>query len=348
MAAGCVLGNFTTIWHFFTNPLPQSEGIRGLCGDFKANTKQWQSPIFCGLCQGLRKLRMLGACRARLLSGSANVVEFAMTQPERRAHENLPDHAFKALYDIVTRLRGPGGCPWDREQDSFSLRGNLIEETYECIEAIDEKDPAHTKEELGDIFLVATMIAYFHEEDGLFTVADALQTVCEKLVRRHPHVFGEAKARDASEVLDNWAKIKVEQEGRSPKDSAMDEVSAALPPLDRAWKLQKKAAKAGFDWPSAEGASAKITEELGEALEAAKSGAREKIEEELGDLLFAVVNLCRHFKVEPSVALRKTNSKFAKRFRHVEKRMRETGQEMRPGNLSAMDRFWDEAKGGLS
>jgi len=256
--------------------------------------------------------------------------------------------AFKSLYDVVARLRGPGGCPWDREQDSFSLRGNLIEETYECVEAIDEKDPAHVREELGDIFLVATMIAYFHEEQGLFSVADALETVGEKLIRRHPHVFGETKVRDSGEALDNWARIKVEQEGRSPRDSVLDEVSAALPPMDRAWKLQRKAAKSGFDWPDIGGVIDKIREELDETLQAAGEStgadAREKTEGELGDLLFAVINLCRHLKVEPSVALRRTNGKFVKRFRHVEKRMRETGQPMVRENLEAMDRYWDEAK----
>jgi len=261
---------------------------------------------------------------------------------------NRPATAFKSLYDVVARLRGPGGCPWDREQDSFSLRGNLIEETYECIEAIDEKDPAHVKEELGDIFLVATMIAFFNEEEGLFSVADALETASEKLVRRHPHVFGETKVRDSGEVLNNWDRIKVEQEGRIPKDSVLDEVSAALPPLDRAWKLQKKAAKSGFDWPNIDGVIAKIREELDEAREAAqeaaRTGSREKTEEELGDLLFSVVNLCRHLKVEPSLALRRTNGKFVKRFKHVEKKMKETGQQMCPENLGMMDRYWDEAK----
>jgi len=258
--------------------------------------------------------------------------------------ENRPGDAFNELYDVVAHLRGPKGCPWDREQDSFSLRGNLIEETYECIEAIDEKNPAHVKEELGDIFLLATMIAYFHEEDGIFPVADALRTVSEKLVRRHPHVFGETTVKDTKEVLDNWTKIKVEQEGRTPKDSLLDEVSSALPPLDRAWKLQKKAAKVGFDWPDVEGVSAKIQEELDETLEAAKTGSMEKTEEELGDLLFSVVNLCRYLKVEPSVALRRTNGKFAKRFKHMEKRMKETGRQMCRENLDTMDRYWNEAK----
>ena len=249
-----------------------------------------------------------------------------------------PDNAFKALYDIVTRLRGPGGCPWDREQTPASLRGDLIEETYECIEAINEQDPAHIQEELGDLFLLATMLSYMHEEKAVFSVADALQTVSEKLVRRHPHVFGETKVKDSAEVMDNWRKIKVEQEGRKPKDSALDEVSSGLPPLDRAWKLQKKAAKAGFDWPNVEGVIEKIREELDEVIQA------EDVEEELGDLLFSVVNLCRYLKVEPSVALHRTNGKFIHRFKHVEKKMRETGQEMKQENLGVMDQYWNEAK----
>jgi len=250
-----------------------------------------------------------------------------------------PDNAFKALYDIIARLRAPGGCPWDREQTPASLRGELIEETYECIEAINEQDPAHIQEELGDLFLLATMLSYMHEEQGAFSVADALQTVSEKLVRRHPHVFGEVKVKDSAEVMNNWQKIKVEQEGRKPKDSILDEVSSGLPPLDRAWKLQKKAAKAGFDWPNVEGVIAKVREELDEVI------AADDVEEELGDLLFSAVNLCRYLKIEPSVALHRTNGKFIHRFKHVEKKMRETGQEMKQENLDVMERYWNEAKG---
>jgi len=222
-----------------------------------------------------------------------------------------PDNAFKALYDIVTRLRGPGGCPWDREQTPASLRGDLIEETYECIEAINEQESAHIQEELGDLFLLATMLSYMHEEKGVFSVADALQTVSEKLVRRHPHVFGETKVKDSAEVLENWKKIKVEQEGRKPKDSIFDEVSSGLPPLERAWKLQKKAAKAGFDWPNAERAEVieKIREELDEVMEA------DDVEEKLGDFLFLAVNLCRCLKVEPSAALHRANGKFINQFK---------------------------------
>ena len=268
--------------------------------------------------------------------------------------------AFKAFYDIVARLRGPGGCPWDREQNPVSLRGDLIEETYECIEAIDENDPEHIKEELGDIFLLATLLSYMHEEEGVFSVSDVLANVSEKLIRRHPHVFGDVQVKDSAEVLDNWAKIKVTQEGRKPKDSILDQVSSGLPPLDRAWKLQKKAAKAGFDWPDISGVFSKIAEELEEVKEAVESAANaqpadstaakghatpsEKVEEELGDLLFAAVNLCRYLGVEPSVALRRTNSKFTERFKYVEKKMKESGQEMKAENLNVMDKFWDEAK----
>jgi tetrapyrrole methylase family protein/MazG family protein len=282
--------------------------------------------------------------------------------------------AFKSFYDIVVRLRGPDGCPWDREQTPESLRDDLTEETYECIEAIDEKDSSHIREELGDLFLLVTMIAYMYEQEGIFSVSDVLAAVSEKLIRRHPHVFGSVKFNNSAEVLVNWAKIKTEQEGRGAKDSILDEVSAGIPPLERAAKLQKKAAKAGFDWPDSDGVRAKILEELDEVRTAADrlaqvqdAGAQnagadadaqedvqvsanetalpaEKLEEELGDLLFSVVNLCRFYKVEPSIALARTNSKFIKRFKYVEKMMKANNQEMKKENLDIMDTLWNEAK----
>ena len=256
-----------------------------------------------------------------------------------------PGDAYTSLYDIVARLRGPGGCPWDRQQDTFSLRECLVEEAYECIEAINEENPEHIREELGDLFLLISLFAYIHEEQGIFSVADVLDTSCEKLIRRHPHVFGEKKVANAGEALDNWRAIKIEQEGRPPKDSILDDVGSGLPPLERACKLQKKAAGAGFDWPDITGIVDKIREELGEVLEAtAQESAPANIEEELGDLLFSVVNLCRYLKVEPSVALHRTNSKFIQRFCSMEKKMRETGQEMKADNLAVMDRYWNEAK----
>ncbi|MDR3173361.1 MAG: nucleoside triphosphate pyrophosphohydrolase [Treponema sp.] len=259
--------------------------------------------------------------------------------------------AFAELYDVIVRLRAPDGCPWDREQSPATLRGDLIEETYECVEAIDEKDPAHVREELGDLYLLVTMLAYMHQQEGTFTVEDVLRGVAEKLIRRHPHVFGETRVKDSAEVLENWAKIKVELEGRKPKDSVLDGVSRGLPTMDRAFKLQKKAAKAGFDWPEAEGPIAKIREELAETEAVLKvlEGPgnlknKEALEGELGDLLFSAVNLCRHLKADPSVALQRTNVKFEKRFKYLEKKMKETGMEMTRENLAVMDKYWEEAK----
>lgn len=259
--------------------------------------------------------------------------------------------AFDGLYSVVQRLRADDGCPWDREQTPESLRGALIEETYECIEAIDSKDWKHTREELGDIYLLATMIAYMHEQEGLFSVSQTLEEITAKLIRRHPHVFGDSNASTSAEVLEQWAKIKVEQEGRKPKDSLMDQVSRALPPLDRAYKLQKKAAKAGFDWPDASGVWDKIGEELAEAREAcethrdtASAENREHLEEELGDLLFSVVNICRYLQVEPSVALQRTNNKFVQRFNHVEQSMKAQDLPMDKEHLQQMEQFWQEAK----
>jgi tetrapyrrole methylase family protein/MazG family protein len=274
--------------------------------------------------------------------------------PRPSGTQSLRD-AFAGLCDVIARLRAPDGCPWDREQDPSSLRGALIEETFECIEAIDEKDPPHIREELGDLYLLVTMIAYMHQQEGAFSVEETLRGITEKLIRRHPHVFGGTAAADSAEVLENWAKIKVEQEGRKPRDSILDTVSRGLPPLDRAYKLQKRAAKAGFDWPGLEGVTAKIREELAETEAACGAMAekpeqerspesREALEGELGDLLFSVVNLCRRLKADPSAALQRTNVKFEKRFKYVEKKMGESGQEMAQGNLAAMDRYWEEAK----
>jgi tetrapyrrole methylase family protein/MazG family protein len=259
----------------------------------------------------------------------------------------IQNEAFQRLYDIIVHLRGPNGCPWDREQTPLSVRGNLIEETYECIEAIDEKEPGHIKEELGDVFLLATLLSYMYEQEGLFSVAEVIDGLSDKLIRRHPHVFATASASSPDEALMNWTRIKVEQEGRKPKDSILDEVSRGFPPLERAWKLQKKAAKAGFDWPDAAGVTAKLKEELAEVEASIAAGLfpeNTALEEELGDLLFSSVNLCRFFDIEPSVALQRTNIKFTERFKYVEKQMKENGQEMKTQNLAVMDKYWDEAK----
>jgi tetrapyrrole methylase family protein/MazG family protein len=269
------------------------------------------------------------------------------------AGQGAPGRAYQELYDIIVRLRAPDGCPWDREQTPRSMRSGILEEAYELVEAIDEGDSAHVLEEAGDLFLNASMVAYMYEEEGAFSVADSLGSIAEKLVRRHPHVFGDAKADSSEKVLKQWAEIKEKVEGRRKKDSILDEVSKALPTLERAWKLQKKAAKVGFDWQDKAGVWAKAREELAEAEEVVMaleaearldSGPDARLEEEIGDLLFSVVNLARSHGVDPGLALARTNEKFSRRFRHVEKRMAETGAEMKADNLGLMDGYWNEAK----
>ncbi len=253
---------------------------------------------------------------------------------------------FTEFLDILALLRSPDGCPWDREQTTISMRGCLLEETYEAIEAIDEEDDEHLREELGDVFLIICMLARIEEENNSFTIADVIQEITAKLIRRHPHVFGDEKVKDADEVLENWERIKVDIEGRKKSESVLDGVPRSFPPLERSWKLQKKAAKNGFDWKNAEGPKQKIFEELKEIDEALRNSEKTKLEEEVGDLLFSVVNYARHLGVEPSLALARTNVKFEKRFRDVEENMLLDGVEMKKENLEIMDRYWEKAKLG--
>ncbi len=261
--------------------------------------------------------------------------------------------AFKRLYGIIARLRGPGGCPWDIEQTPATLRETLIEESYETVEAITDGDPAHVCEEVGDVFLNATMLSYMYEQEGAFSVADSLNEVSDKLIRRHPHVFGktegfagpgsEGRTDTADKVLAQWDLIKRGVEGRKAA-SILDEVSKGMPALERANKLQKKAAKAGFDWTRLDDVWPKVDEELGELRSAVVAGEEEAIEDELGDLLFAIVNIARHLKVDPGVALTRTNAKFTRRFKYVESAMKDAGLPMDGAHLREMDVFWDEAK----
>ena len=261
--------------------------------------------------------------------------------------------AFNRLHETIRRLRAPGGCPWDREQTPETLRETLIEEAYETVEAITEGDIDHVCEELGDVFLNAVMLSYMYEQLDSFTVTDVLETVRDKLVRRHPHVFGETdgyagpgsgKETDTPEkVLNQWDEIKQKVEGRKGS-SALDGVSMGLPSLERAKKLQKRASKCGFDWEHSDDVWPKVDEELAELREAAAGGNPERIEEELGDVLFSLVNIARHLKVDPGVALTRTNAKFVKRFTHVESSMKEAGLPMDKDHLADMDRFWNELR----
>ncbi|MDR1933682.1 MAG: nucleoside triphosphate pyrophosphohydrolase [Spirochaetales bacterium] len=256
-----------------------------------------------------------------------------------------PGDAFLRVYDVMAKLRSPEGCPWDREQTPVSVRSNLVEEAYECIEAISSGDGPHIKEELGDVYLVATFMAYMYEQEGAFSVADVLDGLADKLIRRHPHVFGTDSGADTPEkVVAQWNDIKVTVEGKKPKDSAIDGVSQALPPLDRAYRIQKKAAKAGFDWKKTADVWAKVREETEEARAACAEAEAGKIEEEIGDLFFSLVNLARFLKIDPSVALSRAVTKFSRRFREVEKRMKEKGLAVSRENFAAMDELWNEVK----
>ena len=251
--------------------------------------------------------------------------------------------AFQELYNIIKRLRAPDGCNWDREQTPQSLRSDLIEETYECIEAIDNGDYEHTKEELGDLFLLVTMLAYMHEQENKFSVADSLTGISEKLVRRHPHVFGDSKADTPDEIIKQWDEIKIKVEGRKAKDSVLDKVSNGLPSLEKAYKLQKKAAKVGFDWQHIDDIWAKVHEEIDE-VKNAENDSIEELESEIGDLIFAVVNIARGYNIDPAIALQRTNNKFTKRFHFIEKEMRNDGKELSSDNFELMDAYWDKAK----
>jgi len=247
------------------------------------------------------------------------------------------------LRAIVTRLRAPDGCPWDREQTHATLRGSVIEEAYETVEAINEADDAHLCEELGDLLLQVVMHSQLAAETGRFTFDDVAKGIATKLVRRHPHVFGDAVAADAAAVITRWEEIKRAEKGNT-HTSLLDGVSGALPALLHAEKITKRAARVGFDWESPVHVVGKIREELAETEEALAEGDAAKIEEELGDLLFATVNLARKIKVEPEVALRRATGKFAKRFQQLEAALCEQGRKPEDCTLAEMDAVWDEIK----
>ena len=264
--------------------------------------------------------------------------------------------SFLRFYNIIAKLRAPDGCPWDREQTPLSMRSDLIEETFEAVDAITQKDTKHTKEELGDVLLNTAMITYMHEQQNLFTMSDVLDEVSDKLVRRHPHVFPESvgkseasgSVKTAEQVLNQWDKIKQNLEGRAGK-SILDEVPEGIPALLRAAKLQKKAAKKGFDWTCIDEVYKKTEEEFEEvklalAMQDGSEKAKLGLEEEIGDLLFSVVNISRFLKVDPVIALQRSNKKFYDRFTFIEQKMAENNLPMDFDHMEQMERFWNEAK----
>lgn len=251
---------------------------------------------------------------------------------------------FDRLVEIMSRLRGEGGCPWDREQTHETLKPYLVEETYEALDAIDSGDPEQLKSELGDILLQVVFHAQMAKEEGGFDIDGVCNAVSEKLVRRHPHVFGESEADTPEQVLSQWEKIKLTEKAHENRKSVLDGVPRGMPALLRAMRLQGKAGAVGFDWDSAEGAFAKVEEELSEFSTAFAEQKPEKMEEELGDLLFALVNVARFIEVNPEEALGKTISKFIGRFQHIEKSIEKSGRTLNEVGLEEMDRLWNEAK----
>ena len=241
----------------------------------------------------------------------------------------------------MARLRAPGGCPWDREQDFDTIKPFLIEETYEVLDAIDERNWPGLSEELGDLVLQAVFFAQMAQEQGTFHIGDSLDAISEKLIRRHPHVFGEGSAKTSDDVKRRWDEIKAEEKqkrGEAPK-TLLGSVPRNLPALVEAQRITAKAAGVGFDWQNADQVIDKLHEELDELAEARESGTQAEMEDELGDLLFVLVNLGRFLKVDPEQALRKANAKFRRRFGYVEER------SVLPGaSLEEMEALWQEAK----
>ncbi len=253
---------------------------------------------------------------------------------------------FKRLVAIMAVLRGPGGCPWDREQDHETLKPYLVEESYEVLDAIDSGDPAKLKEELGDLLLQVVFHSQLAHEKGTFSIEDVVGTINEKLVRRHPHVFGDVKAETSKEVLKNWEAIKKEENNADAGEAGvLQGVPRTLPALLKAYRLQQKAAGVGFDWEERSQVKAKVLEEWRELEEAVECGEGAHVKEEFGDLLFALVNLGRFLDLDAESALQAANDKFIMRFKAVEEGALEIGKSLHEMSLSEMDILWEDAKG---
>src|SRR5438105_7813505 len=247
--------------------------------------------------------------------------------------------SFDELVQLMTKLRGPNGCPWDRKQTLPSLKPFIIEESYEVVDAIDRDDRLDLCEELGDFLLQAVFIAELTREEGSFDIYDSVTAIHEKLVRRHPHVFGDVEARDAEQVLVNWEKLKNE-ERKAENKSVLAGVPRSLPALLKAARLTEKAARVGFDWRRTEDVFSKIEEEIGELREAISSGDEANVHDEVGDLLFTIANIARKLNVNAEEALQSTNRKFRRRFESMESSVREGGRNHDQLSLEQMDALW--------
>jgi len=251
---------------------------------------------------------------------------------------------FSTLVYILKRLRGPGGCPWDREQDHKSLRPFVLEEAYEVVEAIESEDMSELKEELGDLLLQVVLHSQIANENDEFDVSQVIHAICDKMIRRHPHVFGDETAKDAKEVLSNWNAIKKAEKKEKADDSILSGVPHALPALLKAFTYSRRAAQVGFDWDSTGDVITKLREEVDELEESVQKEEWDEVEDEMGDVLFVMANLARRLKVNPEVALERANKKFRRRFSYIEDRLADQGSSPQDSNLEEMDKLWDEAK----
>jgi len=259
----------------------------------------------------------------------------------------LAGEAFAELVRVMAQLRAPGGCPWDRKQTFDTIKTYLLEESYEVMDAIDRRDWEGLREELGDLLLQPVFFAEMAEEQGLFSIADSLDAINGKLIRRHPHVFGDVHAETPEDVKVRWDEIKQQEraeKGHAAAKSVLDGVPRNLPALVEAEKIGAKAAGVGFEWPTIDGVLEKIQEEAREVAEARVEGSREAVEHELGDLLFTVVNLARFLKVDPEQALRKSSGRFRQRFGYVERAVAESGKSFAETPLEELEEFWQAGK----
>ncbi len=254
-------------------------------------------------------------------------------------NNNLP-----GLIALMAKLRGPDGCPWDRKQTTESLKPFLVEECYEVIDALDDGSPDKIKEELGDLLFQIIFHARIAEEQGHFTMHDVIEANIEKITRRHPHVFGDAKLSTDKEVLSNWEELKKKEKGYEDRKSILEGIPRQLPSLLRAHSIQERAARVGFDWNRLDDALPKLDEEIAEFKEALKKEDAAGIEEELGDLFFTLVNISRFLGVNPEDALRKTISKFIQRFRYLEEHAADAGRSLNDMTLEEMEQLWQESK----
>jgi MazG family protein len=254
---------------------------------------------------------------------------------------------FQKLVDLMGRLRAPGGCPWDREQTFDSIKPYTLEETYEVLDAIDRRDWPELSEELGDFLLQAVFYAEMASEEGHFRIEDCLDAINQKLVRRHPHVFGEESAENAGDVKRIWGEVKAAEKKEKGRHEAglLDSVPRALPALVEGQQIASRAAGVGFDWENPDQVIDKLHEELAEFAEARRAADPAELENELGDMLFVLVNLARFVKVDPEQALRKTNAKFRRRFGYIERKLAERGRRPQDSNIEEMEALWQEAKG---